>query len=152
MVIKNVFTPSVVTEITDRINKLQPNSMPEWGKMNAGQMLAHLCITYEMVYEDKHPKPGALGKFFLKLFVKPMVVGNKPYKKNGPTAPAFVIQGDKNFNHEKERLIAYINKTQQLGAAHFEGKESHSFGKLTKTEWNTMFYKHLDHHLTQFGV
>ena len=43
-------------------------------------------------------------------------------------------------------------KTQELGEAHFEGKESHSFGPLNKTEWNNMFYKHADHHLTQFGV
>ena len=34
----------------------------------------------------------------------------------------------------------------------FEGKESNSFGPLTKGEWNNMFYKHLDHHLSQFGV
>jgi SRSO17 transposase len=49
-------------------------------------------------------------------------------------------------------LKAYIIKTQELGATHFEGKESHSFGTLTSTEWNNMFYKHLDHHLGQFGV
>jgi len=40
----------------------------------------------------------------------------------------------------------------ELGEAHFDKKESHSFGVLTKGEWDTMFYKHLDHHLGQFGV
>jgi hypothetical protein len=39
-----------------------------------------------------------------------------------------------------------------MGADAFEGKESNSFGKLTASEWNIMMYKHLDHHLTQFGV
>ncbi|WP_337994864.1 hypothetical protein [Polaribacter ponticola] len=49
-------------------------------------------------------------------------------------------------------MIGFILKTQELGADYFDGKESHSFGKLTEKEWNNTFYKHLDHHLTQFGV
>ena len=49
-------------------------------------------------------------------------------------------------------LIQYIQKVQQLGEQHFDGKESLSFGTLNKTEWNNMFYKHIDHHLRQFGV
>ena len=56
------------------------------------------------------------------------------------------------FEEEKEKIIDYINKTQELGATHFDGKESHSLGKLTINEWNNLFYKHIDHHLNQFGV
>ena len=56
------------------------------------------------------------------------------------------------FEREKKRLIDYINKTQALGTAFFEGKESNSFGNLTANEWNNTFYKHLDHHLQQFNV
>ena len=81
-----------------------------------------------------------------------MVVGKKPYKKNSRTAPAFLIKEEKDFEAEKNRIINYIEKTQQLGATHFQNKESHSFGRLTETEWNIMMYKHLDHHLRQFGV
>jgi hypothetical protein len=81
-----------------------------------------------------------------------MVVGPKPYKRNSKTAPQFLIVSARNFEEEKKRLTEYLNKTQELGADYFDGKASHSFGKLTKQEWNTMFYKHLNHHLTQFGV
>jgi hypothetical protein len=49
-------------------------------------------------------------------------------------------------------LTDFITKTQQLGENHFDGKNSHSFGVMNKTEWNNMFYKHLNHHLNQFGV
>ncbi len=62
------------------------------------------------------------------------------------------MKSDKDFDAERSRLIAYIEKTQQLGEAEFDGKESHSFGVLKKTQWSNMLYKHLDHHLTQFGV
>lgn len=81
-----------------------------------------------------------------------MVISEKPYKQNNPTAPSFVIKEEKDFQKEQKRLIDFIEKTQQLGETYFDHKESHSFGKLTSQQWNNMFYKHLNHHLTQFGV
>lgn len=149
---KNIFDTAVANQTIARINALSADSKPIWGRMTAGQMLAHCNVTYEFVYENKHPKPTGFKKWMLKTFVKNIVVGTKPYKKGSRTAPEFLMRNEKDFSSEKSRLIAYIEKTQKLGANHFEGKESHSFGKLTAQEWNNMFYKHLDHHLSQFGV
>lgn len=149
---KNIFTKEVTNEVIDRINILKATSQPTWGTMSVSKMLAHCAVAYEMVYTDTHAKPNAFVKFILKTFVKNAVVSEKPFAKNGKTAPQFIIKEDKNFENEKKRLVDYIVKTQELGADYFEGKESHSFGKLTKQEWNNSFYKHLDHHLTQFGV
>lgn len=149
---KNIFNPNDTTEILERIDKLTPETKPNWGKMSVEQMLAHCNVTYEFVYEDIHPKPKGFKKWMLKMFVKNMVVGEKPYKKNTRTAPEFIIGDGRKFETEKERLVSYINKTLELGENHFNGKDSHSFGVLTKKEWNNMFSKHLEHHLTQFGV
>ncbi len=148
----NIFNQSEVNQIIERINKLTPQTQPKWGKMDVSKMLAHCNVTYEMAYENIHPKPNAFVKFILNLIVKNTVVNEKEYKHNSQTAPQFIIKRDKNFEVEKSRLINYINKTVALGETHFEGKESHSFGNLNKTEWNNMFAKHLDHHLRQFGV
>jgi Protein of unknown function (DUF1569) len=152
MALPNIFSETVANEAINRINKLTPNTQNLWGKMDVAKMLAHCNVTYEMTYENNHPKPNFLMKLILKAMVKNIVVNEVPYKKNSQTAPAFLIKTDKNFEDEKNRLINYIKKTQQLGESHFDGKESHSFGKLSITEWNNMFYKHLDHHLAQFGV
>ena len=149
---KNIFEKKVVDEVVGRINKLTPKSAGLWGKMNVAQMMAHCNVSYEMVYTDKHPKPNGAMKLMLKLFVKQPVVNEKPYKKNSRTAPAFLIVDERDFEKEKQRLIDYLIKTQELGEDHFHNKESHSFGPLTKTEWNNLFYKHLNHHLEQFGV
>lgn len=149
---KNVFELATTNELINRIDKLTASTPALWGKMNVSQMLAHCSVTYEMIYDDIHKAPNPFLKLILKLFVKSTVVGDKPYKKNNPTAPAFLITEAKDFEKEKSRLIYYIGKTQALGEAHFEGKKSLSFGKLTSKEWNAMFYKHLDHHLSQFGV
>ena len=149
---RNIFTSEVTSEVINRINHLDENSKPQWGKMNVGQMLAHCNVSYEFVYDDIHKKPNPVMGLVLKLLVKKIVVSETPFKHNERTAPAFLMTGEKDFSKEKERLINYINKTQALGEEHFDGKESISFGKLSKTEWNNMFYKHLDHHLNQFGA
>lgn len=149
---KNIFKIEVTNEVIERIENLTMNSQPNWGKMSVSQMLAHCSVTYEMVYTNKHAKPNVLTKFMLKLFVKKIVVSEKGYAKNGRTAPQFLIVDEKDFQTEKKKLIDYIKKTQELGTTYFEGKESHSFGKLSSVEWNNSFYKHLNHHLDQFGV
>lgn len=149
---KNIFDAAVTNEVISRINQLTPESKPLWGKMSVSQMLAHNCVTYEMIYDGTHPKAGFFKSLIMKLFVKNIVVGPKPYKKNSPTAPAFIIKDQRDFLTEKTRLIDYLNKTQKLGGAHFDGMESNSFGKLSESEWNVMFYKHIDHHLSQFAV
>ncbi len=121
--------------------------------MTVAQMLAHCNVTYELVYEEeKYPKPGFFMKLILKLLVKDAVTNEKLYKRSLRTAPMFIMKEAKDFQAEKDRLIAHVNTTQQLGESYFDGKKSHSFGVLTKNEWNNMFYKHLDHHLKQFSV
>lgn len=152
MALPNIFTPEVAEKTTNRINHLTSSTTPGWGKMSVDQMLAHCNVTYEMVFTDNHPKPNFLMKLILKTFVKKIVVNEAPYKRNSQTAPAFMIKDTKDFEAEKARLIEYIDKTMMLGEDYFDGKESNSFGPLSKDEWNNMLYKHLDHHLTQFGV
>ncbi|MCF0062499.1 DUF1569 domain-containing protein [Dyadobacter chenwenxiniae] len=149
---ENIFEPAVAAKVIDRINNLTPETRPEWGKMEVSQMMAHCNVAYEMAFENKHPKPNALMRWFIQMMAKSTVCGDKPYKKSQQTAPAFLIKDKKDFETEKSRLIGYIRKSEQLGSGYFEGKESLSFGKLSSEEWNTMFYKHLNHHLTQFGV
>lgn len=150
--VKNIFNNQVSEELIKRINSLDASSQPLWGTMSVEKMLAHCNVSYEMVYENKHQKPNMFMKVLLKLLVKDIVVNEKPYKKNSRTAPAFLIKDERNFELEKNRLIDYILKTQQLGEKYFDGKESHSFGRLNISQWNNIFYKHLDHHLSQFGV
>lgn len=152
MALPNVFDTEVSAQLIERIQQLSPQSAAKWGKMNVAQMLAHCNVTYEMVYENKHPKPGALMRFILKAMVKNKVVNEESYPHNSRTAPQFLIVDERDFAQEQKRLVDFIAKTQALGAAHFEQKESNSFGKLSSEQWNNMFYKHLNHHLAQFGA
>uniref|UniRef100_UPI0040472135 DUF1569 domain-containing protein n=1 Tax=Algoriphagus sp. TaxID=1872435 RepID=UPI0040472135 len=149
---KNVFDPAVTAELIHRIEQLSPESPALWGKMSVDQMLAHCCVAYEMAFTNTHPKANPVMRFLLKTFVKAEVVNEVPYKRNLPTAPAFRIKSEKNFAEEKARLISFVEQTLAAGKSGFEGKESPSFGSMTAKEWNNLLYKHLDHHLTQFGA
>jgi len=149
---QNIFDSNGAEELVNRVNALTPKSIPQWGKMSVDQMLAHCNVAFDMAYTDKYPKAGSLKKIMLKLLVKNAVVGPKPYPKNGRTAPEFIIEGSRDFNKEKQILVDYIKKTNELGASSFEGRENINFGALSSKEWNTMFSKHLDHHFNQFGV
>jgi Protein of unknown function (DUF1569) len=153
LIIEDMFNPQGKEKMLSRINALTPTSKALWGKMSVGQMLAHCNVAYEIVHEPgKHSPPGPVGKFFARVFAKGTVIGDRPYQQSSPTAPMFVIKDSRDFDLEKTRLIGYINKTFQQGAAHYDGLENMTFGKLSSREWNTLFSKHLDHHLRQFGV
>lgn len=153
MAYPNIFEKEVSEGIIERINTLTPASQRQWGKMDVARMLGHCNVAYEMIYEPgKHPKPKFPMSLIIRYLVKPVVVGDKPPRKSSPTAPQFIIADERDFERERTRLIEYIRRTQELGEADFDGKASHSFGVLNKTQWSNMMYKHLDHHLQQFGA
>ncbi len=153
MPLPDIFDAKVSNAVIQRIEQLQPDMKPIWGSMNAAQMLAHCNVSYEYVFEPSKykPTPGFI-KFMLRLLLKNTVVSEKPYKHNSGTGPDFKVPPQQDFEDQKSKIINYIKLVQQMGRHAFEGRSSHSFGVLTAQEWNNMFYKHLDHHLRQFGV
>jgi Protein of unknown function (DUF1569) len=153
MTILNIFEPQTTDKLLHRISELAPNTFPLWGKMDVAQMLAHCCVAYDQVFNENTPRPNAFVRFMLRMMLKDRLTNSTtPYKKNSGTAPAFLITDARDFEVEKARLIEYIQRVEKLGANYFEHKESVSLGKLNSFEWNNLFYKHLDHHLSQFGV
>ena len=151
--IKNIFEEQVSNEIIGRVNALTTNSERLWGTMTVDKMLAHCNVPYAYTFmPEQFKKPNFFMKFILKNFAKKIVVSDNPYKQNERTSPSFVISNPRDFELEKALLIKNIEKVKVLGEKYFEGKENFSFGEMTSKEWNALYYKHLDHHLRQFGV
>jgi Protein of unknown function (DUF1569) len=82
--------------------------------------------------------------------VKPIIYNPKPFKRSLPTDPSFVMTGgEKDFEKEKQKLLAMVNNFTEKNIVN----EIHPFfGKMTKEQWSKGTWKHLDHHLQQFGV
>jgi hypothetical protein len=148
----NIFQQANLANLSERLDKLSQNRKPDWGKMNASQMLAHLNVMFELGLEEKHQPPNALLRFMLRAFVKNKVIGDKPYAKGSRTAPEMLIRHQPSFQAEKKRLTNYLVSLGEKGSTYFEQRAHLSFGKLSATEWSNLFYKHIDHHFKQFGI
>jgi hypothetical protein len=149
---KNLFEAARVGEVKQRIAQLRPDSERLWGKMNAAQALEHCSRGMEMALGDKTPPRVFVGRILGRM-VKPKVMGNdEPLRRNSPTAKQLVVQDERDLGTGRERLCGLIDR---FAAAGPQGCTTHPhsfFGRLTPEEWATLMYKHLDHHLRQFGV
>lgn len=148
MEVKNLFDAATKAEIINRINSLTPESQPLWGKMNVAQMLRHCQMPMGVALGIHQLK----GSFFMRLIgplFKSLLYNNKPFKRNIATDKSFIIADSRHFAEEQGKLIDMVNRFTQ---ANLTDGEHPFFGKLTKDQWSTGTWKHLDHHLQQFGV
>jgi len=146
-----LFDEGESNRIIDRIRKLSSDSLPYWGTMSVSQMLAHCQSPLNVALGRATLKRSILGILFGRL-AKKSLVSDVPYKHNLPTAPSFVVKDARNFEMEKEKLIALITEFTKGGPEALIKTPHPFFGPLTPEEWSKSQWKHLDHHLRQFGV
>ncbi|WP_396591808.1 DUF1569 domain-containing protein [Allomuricauda sp. R78024] len=148
---KSLFDTETCSEILNRINTLTKSTKATWGEMEIGQMLHHCQFPLSLAlgrYQMKKPNPFV--KLIFKSFKKGMY-DDKLWKPNLPTAKDFKVSDKKDFEPEKIILVDLVNdfhleKDRKIWEPH------PAFGLFTHEQWGKMQYKHLDHHLRQFGV
>src|SRR5512140_1560511 len=148
---KSLFNTADRNEILGRLESLQAGSVRQWGKMTCPQMLCHLSIALETGTGDRPMKQSFLGHI-LAPFVTRMVLGEKPFGRNGPTDPSFVVADERDFTVERTRLTALIRRLADRGAAEASKQTHPFFGRLSGEQWGVLMYKHIDHHLRQFSA
>ena len=148
---KNLFDKAVYNEITGRVNKLSPASGRQWGKMNVAQMVAH-CIEIFKVPLSKEKIPRIFMGRLIGWMIKSKLYDESPWKQSLPTAPGFRIKDERNFSEEKNKLTEVISKFYNAGPDGISKYPHPFFGQFTAEQWGKSMYKHLDHHLKQFGV
>lgn len=150
---KNLFDATVANQVKTRLGELQPQSERRWGKMTAAQMLAHCSQSMQWAVGEVVPEKGALPARLMGRLVKPMVFRNEdPIRKNSPTAKSLIVVDERDLGKERQRLSGLIDKFVAGGAAGCTKNPHSFFGNMTPEEWAILMYKHLDHHLRQFGV
>jgi hypothetical protein len=147
---KSLFDPADRQSLLQRIAALDPGSARQWGKMNPAQMLCHCSRALETATGERPMKQALIGKILMPFF-RSSILGEKPFKKNSPTDPTFVVTEERDFAAERARLNGLIDRFVANGAP-YAGTQMHAFfGKMTGQEWGELMYKHIDHHLRQFG-
>ena len=152
MKIQNIYSTTVAEQFKERINKLSATTQHQWGKMDVSQMMAHCNVSYDMAFNENYKKSNPILRFILKNLAKKGLVNENPLTKNSSTATEMVIKTPKDFSEEKGKLISNVKNLVEKGENYFHLRDHPGFGVMTKQEWNNFYYKHLDHHLTQFGV
>src|ERR1700693_4597616 len=95
--------------ILGRLAQLQAGAERQWGKMAAAQMMAHCSIALEAGTGDRPRKHQLIGRIFGP-FVRSSLLGEKPFGRNSPTDPTFVVTDEKDFEAEKRRLTGVVHK------------------------------------------
>ena len=149
---KSLFDAETATDIKNRIARLEPSSPRHWGKMNAAQALAHCATTMEWAVGDSFAPRMFLGRVFGPLVKSKVLKDEAPLRRNTPTAKSLVVANERDLDKERQRLCALIDRFSQGGPQRCTNRPHTFFGTLTPEEWSRLMYKHLDHHLRQFGV
>jgi hypothetical protein len=131
-----------------RVERLSADTQPLWGRMNAGEMLAHVLLGMRMASGEleTRPRKGPFRYWPLKhLFVYWM-----PFPRSAPAPREIVTRRqpvDWNANYEALRatLVTFRETAPQTWPLH------PVFGKLSAKAWGALGWRHLDHHLRQFG-
>jgi hypothetical protein len=148
---RNLFEAATVEEVKGRLAMLRPDSERLWGEMVPAQALAHLSEQFEMIAGRTFPPRSMPGRLFGR-FAKSILLSEKPIRRNMPTDKDLLVKGDRDFDTERQRLQGLIDCFTVNGPVGCT-KHPHSFfGPLTPEEWARLMYKHVDHHLQQFGV
>lgn len=148
---KTLFHKATANDIIERVNRLQPDKKAIWGEMNATEMLLHSNLCNEEIFQ---PVTSAKTTTFKQYMLRILALYIAPNFKKG-------IKGDakketvgridvKEFEQQRQRFIELINRFPNhkgdLTLPHI------AFGNISTKEWGIAAYKHMDHHLRQFGV
>jgi hypothetical protein len=145
----SIYTASDNAILIERIQNLSASSSPLWGKMSVDQMCEH-CIAAINVAFGKQDLTISLPMRLLGRLLKNKAF-NSDFGKNSPTAKEFRITTHSVFEKSQAQLIACVQEFAK-GTSVITVMHHPFWGKMSFEDWDKLMYRHLDHHLRQFGV
>jgi hypothetical protein len=148
---KNFFEREAVDEVISRLDTLRPETQRQWGKMDVAQMMAHCSAALDMASGRLILPRLFIGRLIGPL-VRPIYTNEKPFSRSSPTDPKLVVSDQREFLREREQLKVKVRQFCEGGEANCTRHPHPFFGPLPAQDWSRGMYKHLDHHLRQFGA
>lgn len=149
--VDSLFDPAGLAAMLARLARLRADSPRQWGKMSIGQMLAHCQQPLRVALGELPLKRSLLGILFGR-WAKKKLLSPAPWSQGMPTAPEFKITDARDFAKEKQALVALVQRFGKSGPAGLTKHPHPFFGPLSVDEWQALQWRHLDHHLRQFGA
>jgi hypothetical protein len=118
--------------------------------MDVNAMLTHLKLSALMALGEL-PVAGKGKRAFQVFPIKHLILHVVPFPKSAPTAPELLAPDAASVDDLRSELASLV---ERIGAGPREGEAAiHPlFGRLSFGEWGVATYKHMDHHLRQFGA
>ena len=148
---KTLYQRETVDEVILRVENLEPAAVRQWGKMDVAQMMAHCSAGLDMARGQLNPPRIFIGRLLGPIF-KPVFTNEKPFGKNAPTDKKLAVSDQRDFVREQEQLKLKLRQFHEGGEAQCTRHPHPFFGALTPQAWGRGMYKHMDHHLRQFGA
>lgn len=148
---ESLFDPAGLASMLARLERLPPDAVRRWGKMTAAQMLAHCHQPLRVATGDLPLQRSLVGLLFGRM-AKKRLLGDRPWQQGMPTAPEFRVTDQRDFAKEKASLLALVRRFGEGGPGALTQQPHPFFGPLTPDEWQALQWRHLDHHLRQFGA
>jgi hypothetical protein len=149
---RNIFEPDASQEIKQRLACLRPDSERQWGKMNPAQAVAHCSKGMEQALGDILPPRLFIGRLIGSFIKSKALSDDAPMRRNSPTVPGFQVLDKRDLVAERHRLNGLIDRVIAAGPTGCTAHPHSFFGRMTPEQWGILMYKHLDHHLRQFGA
>ena len=146
---KSIFNPRDHRELHDRVQQLKTSQQAQWGTMTPLQMVAHLSDSLRMASGQLEVAPKKVPLRFSPL--KQVVLYLLPIPKGVPTSPELIARTPGDWSREVAELREELNGLVERGAEALAPAHP-AFGKLSAKQWGVLIYRHMDHHLRQFGV
>lgn len=146
-----LFVPRDREALARRLAQLEPVSPRRWGSMDPVQMLDHCAAGLEVALGDRPARQTLLGRLVTPLILG-RVLGPHPFRRNLPTEATWASGDPGAFEAQRLRLATLVDRFVQRGPEGAETAVHPFFGRLGGARWGRLTYKHLDHHLRQFGV
>lgn len=148
---ESLYDPKGNKNIIDRIDSLTPIKLSLWGKMTVSQMLEHCQQPIKVCFGTLHIKPH-WKSYFLKNSYKKVLHSKQPFRRDLSTIKEYNITHEPHFETAKQQLKELVATFAKEGHGCIKQHRHPLMGNLTHHEWDLLQWKHLDHHLKQFGV
>ena len=149
---KNLYDAALARQTRQRIHNLRIDSERQWGKMSVAQTVAHCASGVEMALGEINPPRALIGRLIGSAIKRQVVKNDEPFRRNSPTSDELIVRIEPDLDAERMRLCSLIDRFVSGGPSVCSTHPHPFFGPMRPEEWAILMYKHLDHHLRQFGA